>query len=723
VPSALSPTFRLAALSGASASLAVHIARGGDINATDGGGRTPLMLSASRGHLEACRLLLEAGADVSIRDEFGFDAHTIALQSGAADVVSLLHEHCPTSSRDYCPPMDSPVCPIAPANDVIPSVSSPCLFDLDSRQSFWSEDPDPIRPSGDVGSFDAAIATQEEISVHIPLDPAKDWSDHDLELPESTAPTSDLAARMRIRTLFAAAWRGGRISYESIQEATEPRDDEPSGPDLQSVILVLEDLGVEIDADARAVGVDTGYTAPSDNDTKAWEEAEGALTLLDQLATPQVDPLYPYFRDLRVYPLLTKADEQRLGASIEREITNAIRALIAYTAVRRELTRIVDGVCSLLIPVTELLDTDPNFDSEDISDSPQSADCEFKDEALESSETRDPTKGTPGTSENIISLLTPLRATLIQRAAAPAAIADELAHLGVSWGLLDRLARLAVSVDAQQAGRDILPLLAAVRSARGTLVVSNLRLVISIARQHTNSGMPLADMIQDGNIGLMRAAAKFDYKRGFKFSTYATWWIRQSITRGIADRLRLIRVPVHMIERIARMNRTISTAENNYGRMPTIETLVAQEKISEQAIRRILEIPDEQHAFDDVIPESALVSDWLCGCPDTFGDFIFDDNLQPDEEVELANLQYFVRRAVDGLPEKQRHVLAMRFGVACDAEHTLEEIGGKFSLTRERIRQIESKALERLGCGHDSATLGFLAGSKDLPPLTREKTL
>ena len=255
-------------------------------------------------------------------------------------------------------------------------------------------------------------------------------------------------------------------------------------------------------------------------------------------------------------------------------------------------------------------------------------------------------------------------------------MADIEAHYGLTIGGLKDINR-RISIGEAKA-----------RRAKKEMIEANLRLVISIAKKYTNRGLQFLDLIQEGNIGLMKAVDKFEYRRGYKFSTYATWWIRQAITRSIADQARTIRIPVHMIETINKLNRISRQILQELGREATPEELAVRMEMPEDKVRKVLKIAKEPISMETPIGDDE---------DSHLGDFIEDARvMSPVEAATIAGLRESTQNVLAGLTAREAKVLRMRFGINMNTDHTLEEVGKQFDVTRERIRQIEAKALRKL---------------------------
>ena len=277
---------------------------------------------------------------------------------------------------------------------------------------------------------------------------------------------------------------------------------------------------------------------------------------------------------------------------------------------------------------------------------------------------------------------------------------QEIVRLQNKLSKLEKIIQLPIS-EIKDINRKMSIGEAKIRRAKKDMVEANLRLVISIAKKYTNRGLQFLDLIQEGNIGLMKAVDKFEYRRGYKFSTYATWWIRQAITRSIADQARTIRIPVHMIETINKLNRVSRQMVQEMGREPTPEELGVRMDLPEDKVRRVLKIAKEPISTETPIGDEEDT---------TLGDFIEDTSIDaPDIAAIEENLQGATDDILGSLTAREAKVLRMRFGIGMNTDHTLEEVGKQFDVTRERIRQIEAKALRKLRHPTRSSHLkGFL---------------
>lgn len=667
----LNPLLKMAVLSGVQAAVSLHIRRGIEVNAIDEKGRSPLILAASKGHTETCRILLEAGADPRILDNEGNDALSIALDKRLDNLVKLLKERLSELGHGLATGA-SDLDPASSKNESSdPLNAADQTFDL----SGWeSEEESPVPPQDDE-CLAKVSTTHQAISAHIPIDNDEDWSDVDIDLPDSQRNHrrvwNDEIRNEALRLLLVAL----QESHASRQWIEDVALDNNGDSDLElegRLVFILEELGVIVD-DVEWLMPD--ISTPMDEDVE--DIANEALSYLSELTSQNIEPQRLYEKDMaKTVNLLSREGEAEIGNIIEKGMEEALIAVSGSVSAITKILCVADKILKNELPLETMVNREAIIQSED--DDPADEIYHFQEDSEDNDET--PISDLTVHVETIRDLLPHLSKENSH------IMLDSLREVRLSWAFLEALCnRLGQSKTDPVAHSALEFALAKVTRAKSRMIESNLKLVYSIARKYVHRGLAFLDLIQEGNLGLIRAVEKFDYRRGFKFSTYATWWIRQSITRAIADQARLIRVPVHMIESVNQVEWARERIEQTTGLTADAAIIAKQLSLPMEKVTKAL------RATSEIIPIDSLDIEDVANAK-----FFFSAAPSPEESAMQIALHDELDRMLDTLDSKESEVLRLRFGLNESDEQTLEEIGQVFMVTRERIRQIEAKALRKL---------------------------
>jgi len=720
----------MAVLAGVESAVKVHIERGDDLNARDANGMTPLMLSAARNKPAICKLLLGAGADHGLLDPSGKTALQIALAIGSESTAAILQAarasppDFPRSQIALHPEPDATAKPTAPTDPVNtaadlkepaavaelleseiatepqapipvepPSAVVNEVEDTGFDLSGWEAEEEPTRPEPDLVIMDSASAIQIAITAHEPIDSSAEWNDIDAFLPEAALPltrTDDTEGRARLRLLLLRAIREGSVPALAVQ-AHSTNEDRSANPEAEAYLaLVINDLGAEVDERLEfSDAVESFEIFVDPNETLDEETAiDEALGAINRAAHARYEPLRIYQREFQRLRLLTSEEEIQHAKAMEAALDDALDALAGWPdGIARTLAAGADAIAGLRqlssIWVGSESKTEPASAEGWEAGTPGLAEPE---EGLdENDEPADEASADAG--DNYFADALRRLAALVESDKAPRASLKEIRQTLAGLRLNRRF--LLELVDAAQRATPcpaFTDAMAAFRSHRDLMAAANLKLAFFHAKKYLHSGEPLDDLAQEANIGLLKAVDRYDWRRGFRFSTYASWWIKQQIGRHIADKTRTIRLPVHIFEKLNRAERMAQAFETDAGRDPTLIELAERMEMSPQKLATLLQIAPEPCGIDEQTIDRMIAIDAR------------EAILPPDpaDLVEASELRATVEKMLSLLPEKDQQIIRLRFGIGVDAALTLEEVGQRYSITRERIRQIETKALRQL---------------------------
>lgn len=706
----LSPTFRIAAIAGSVEAVRLHIARGDDLNARDANGLTPLMLACSRNKIDVACLLLDAGADQRLVTPSGKSAFDFANEAGATELISLL------TSAPHTPPAEL-------SNDSAAAASADTQTrgqGDDSEPDGWNPEDAPVAPPDEPSIREQLETTQAAIRHHIPRDDSVAWDDVDALLPERASQLlgpDDPEATSRLRVLFLRALREGSVPDYLVNDLARSSEGERNPEAAQALRLAIRELGAETDERFEFATPWEDFRVHVSPDEQPDEEAmvSDAIAFAESLASPRNEPLRIYQHEFQSLPLLTADEEVALGKAMELGIAKACDSLAGWS----EGMQYVIDACEMVVAGTRSIrwlrtgGIDVPYlpeDTEDAEEMPTILDPEDAPDELDDAKTDAATavadveceslSSRVAVSDELMEIASVAERLRMHSCNPDATIADKrdlLRSLSLSRGFLLDLLNLANSSRGRPAS-DFRAGMATYLRAREAMVRGNLKLAFFHARKQLFTGMDLADLAQEANLGLIRAVDKFDWRRGHRFSTYATWWIRQSVTRSVGDDSRLIRLPVHVHEKVQKANRVARQVELATGRAASPAEIAKRLDVPVTKAIRWLRISQLPESIDEADLESRMA-------PDELERFTTPDPAEALGRIEKVAL---INAALASLKPKEEQVIRMRFGIGYGDSMTLEEAGIRLGFTRERARQIENAALKRL---RNSECLGILAGT------------
>lgn len=699
----LGQTFRMAVLAGAVEAVRLHVDRGDRLDARDANGMTPFILACSRNRVQVCRLLLDAGADPWLPTPSGATALDVAKASGAADVVDLLEQLPAARDGRQRAWKEAPVVDKADPVEA-PDAQEPGALDPDG----WEPEPETVAPVVNLRIREELQAAQAAISRHLPLDDSADWDDVAVRLPDLATPLSnseDPESIGRLRAIFLRAIREGSVPEQLVEELARTPAGDADLEAFRSLRLAIQDLGAGCDERFEYSTPWENFRVHVDPDERPEEEeaVADAMAFVESLNAPENDPLRLYQREFTRLPLLTPDEEVALGQTMEQGIALACDALARWPEGLHYIAGAVAKVRAGERPIRWL--RAGGADLPGIL--PQDGDLENGVSAALASE-----KGPHPATDEATAAEAPADDQDMARAQqehagddleALASLAEELQTIATD-SRHERAAALRVVRSLNLARSFLVEILAVAESsksdsaaqfsgamamylrARDAMVHGNLRLAFFHARKALFSGLDLGDLVQEANLGLIRAADKFDWRRGYRFSTYASWWVRQQVLRSVADDGRLIRLPVHVHEKVQQARRVARFLEERSGRPPTRAEIAGRMEVSQASVDNWFRLDQEPVDIDEVD---------LVGCMsiDAQDRYVIPD---PSEAVARKEEANRIDGMLSSLKAKEAQVLRMRFGLGGIEPMTLEEVGACFDVTRERVRQIENAALKRL---------------------------
>lgn len=733
----LNPLLRMATIAGVEVAVRLHISRGDNLDARDGSGCTPLMLAAARKKKGVLRLLLDAGASPELIDAEGRSALAHALKGGCPECIAIL-ESLPRPEElnqggDGAGPLDlgpgsmlfSKAMPavmqsshefdttaleptveeptgsgiagefkhlgvlgaievLSPFPDYFYGSNAPAhILELDDQplesefENLWEAESETDAPTGDDSIAPSVTELQVLIGLHKAIDTDESWDDIELFLPERSLPL----VRERdegIRGMLFQGIREGWVPEGALIELCL-RPDGSRNEEFENLLhFVLNDLSVRI---YEGEGLDNSsfLGIPTSDEEHLLAEV---LEYTKDLASGKNDPLRHYVKSFKTK--LLRADEEiALGKEMEEAESLALDALSSWPY----------GLAHIFEAAEKVVSGEADYETfSSGKDASPNAEAKF-DSALLDDDADEEEELEPDAAA-FVAAVSEARLAVGDQAKVRVA----LGNAGLLRGFLLELSKCS---DTDPISSLFSTAIRRQEAAREKMILANLRLAFSIARKYLWSDIPLDDLVQEGNIGLMKAVERFDWRKGFRFSTYATWWIRQQISRSIANTARAIRVPLHMQELARKTLKERDELEGRTGKVETEREISIRSGIPLEKLKLLLSTVTEITSLDDLLPNSDIPL--VRVVPEV-------ETSDPALAAEHASLRAILLEMISGLDQRSADVVMFRFGLGQEDAMTLEEIGSRFEVTRERIRQIESKALRKLSTPAKRDNLGPYIG-------------
>lgn len=567
------------------------------------------------------------------------------------------------------------------------------INDLDALDiGAWESEKDPEPAETDPSVLITAREAFAALATHEPVDPSAGWDDFDANLPSRASPlarSEDAEARAKLRLLLLRAIREGSIPGNDVHDHSCNLDGSTNEEGEAFLSMVANDLGAEVDERFEYQNGNEDFKVAVDPEESAEEEftVDEAMAAIDAAASRRNDPLRMFQREFQRFAVLSAQEELELAQAMESSLRAAIEALCSWPeGIKEAIVTIADaGIANIASAASASEDLDDELESDPIDAPIVNLRTQDDDGELAGAEESMAEHGTlPETPSNdaisnLIAAACLGEPDIEKRSAMQAALA-------ALHGNPALLSKIVIRRSAGEAAKRFAAATAAFNSARDRMATANIKLAFHVAKKHMRSGELLDDLTQEANIGLLKAVDRYDWRRGFRFSTYATWWIRQQVSRHVADKCRTIRFPVHIHEKHQRLVREAQQFEAARGREPTIEELAEILEMPPRKAAELLRLPSEPIPIDDAEIDGGIAIE-------SQDDFTSPD---PADIAERAELRGSIDSLLADLSKKEQQIIRLRYGLGDLEPLTLDDIGRRLELTRERIRQIESAAIKKL---------------------------